>query len=410
MPEVIVPGCDCMTCNRARERSSSAYEVSVRVRDMPGAERCWRCWDVWVPGENHPELEQHGTWERVQGAPYAPTCRRCYEYCPQCERCARRAYQLYNTVTGLGLCNDCIRPYTYCCNHCGLYSRREMETVGYDRVCDSCLSDDYHGCDGCGQWVRDGYDCDSCYSDDDDDERSSDHIHYYSYKPNPRFHGTSESKLFMGMELELNRAGYRCAEIANGHLGDLGYLKDDSSLDSGFEIVTHPMTHEYARTEFPWEMLRELRNEGARPGDAGLHVHVSRDAFSSPSHVYRWMKLIYRNEDPVCGIARRQGSTWAKFNETARKGVKEHCKGGTRGDRYSAINCQNYTTFEMRIFASSLDRQEVMAALDLVAASVEYTRNLTIPVILSGGWDWEAFKIWVSERDEYAALAAEMEN
>jgi hypothetical protein len=89
--------------------------------------------------------------------------------------------------------------------------------------------------------------------------------------------------------------------------------------------------------------------------------------------------------------------------------AKDHAKGNRYADRYAAINVTNYATFEVRVFASTLNRTELMAALDLVAASVEYTRSLSVSAIARrDGWSWSAFTAWASQRPEYAALNTEM--
>jgi hypothetical protein len=63
----------------------------------------------------------------------------------------------------------------------------------------------------------------------------------------------------------------------------------------------------------------------------------------------------------------------------------------------------------MRVFASSLDIQQIQAAMGLVSASVEYTRKLSAQqIIRHNGWAWSAFAEWVSGREEYAPLYAEM--
>jgi len=111
----------------------------------------------------------------------------------------------------------------------------------------------------------------------------------------------------------------QCAEIAQTALGGLGYLKDDCSItdhyNSGFEIVTHPMTHKYARESFPWSMLDELAELGADAEHNGIHVHVSRAGFSDSDHIYRWLRLLMSNREPCLKIARRESTQWARFNE-----------------------------------------------------------------------------------------------
>jgi hypothetical protein len=238
-------------------------------------------------------------------------------------------------------------------------------------------------------------------------------INDYSFKPQPVFHGTGPA--FLGLELEVSapwRSSETCAETAVGHLGDLGYLKEDSSIGNGFEIVTHPMTYDWALERFPWAMLHELSTLGVEASDdCGMHVHVSREAFTGPAHVFRWMKLIYRNESKVEHVARRTSSQWASFGKGDRKHQKDIAKAGGalyHMPRYVAINVNNDATFEVRVFASSLKEQEVKAALGLVAASVEYTRGLTAhDVIKNDAWGWDAFTAWLPEK--YAPLRAETE-
>ncbi|WP_280337446.1 hypothetical protein [Nocardia wallacei] len=208
-----------------------------------------------------------------------------------------------------------------------------------------------------------------------------------------------------------------CVDVALDRLGALGYLKEDGSLDEGFELVTHPMSYRYAIEEFPWDLLAQLESRGAYAGSgAGIHVHVSRAGFASQAHVYRWMKFVYRNESQATRLARRRSTQWASFEPRARAGIGEFAKGhgewGLAGlGRYQAINTLPEHTFEMRIFASSLEPQRVQAALAFVAASVDYTRALTSgDVARRRGWEWSVFVAWLHTRPAYAPLLAEMED
>jgi hypothetical protein len=153
-------------------------------------------------------------------------------------------------------------------------------------------------------------------------------------------------------------------------------------------IVTHPMSYPWALRHFPWDMLAERAQAGATGEDAGLHVHVSREGFTGPAHVYRWMKLLHRNAAQVTTLARRDSWEWAAFTESDRRHVKDYAKGTRGAARYRAINTLPNHIFEVRVFASSLDRREVQAALGLAAASVEYTRDLSVADIAQAG-DWD---------------------
>lgn len=242
------------------------------------------------------------------------------------------------------------------------------------------------------------------YCDDDYDSAYKGRlVQNYSYKPPPVFHG--EGPVFLGSELEVHvppNLNNTCAELALDHFGQLAYLKEDGSIGSGFEIVTHPLSYQFAMKNYPWNLLPELSESGAQATNGcGLHVHVNRDGFSSPAHAYRWMKFWYRNSDPIQKIARRRNSTWARFDSDERKQTLKNVKGGRGRERYVAVNCTNRTTYEIRVFASSLNPQEVKAALGLVDATVAYTRGLTSKGIISNnGWDWASFDNWLRKTED----------
>ncbi|MFD4407720.1 hypothetical protein ACFWPH_33645 [Nocardia sp. NPDC058499] len=337
-------------------------------------------------------------------------CTECVRAWSECDDCHRYSRYITAVVDGPDVCADCLDTYPVC-DDCGHRCRGRYDVEGGNEVCDTCRFDDYHECNDCCTLIRwdEGY-CADC---------APDHPHHhaingYDYKPDPVFHGTGP--LFLGLELELKTPSYQLedsVEAALAELGDLGYLKEDSSIgSSGFELVTHPMDYAYARTQFPWSLLARLRLLGAYTDDAvGIHVHLSRAGFDSPAHIYRWMKFVYRNQEPVTALARRNSSQWAEFDPFTRGRIAGYAKGDRRGLRYEAINVQPEHTFELRIFASSLHRGQVLAALAFADASVEYTRGLSAAQIARRrGWDWAAFTAWLAPRPQYAALTAELED
>lgn len=332
-------------------------------------------------------------------------------------------------------------PYSCGCEMC--------RTSGAEMTCDYCGS---QGCDGecrscpaCGSfWCAGGcQECSECGRDNEDCACSDDYDDYsgshsgrnglmpYSYSPELVFHGadTEPNKTFYGMEFEVS-ASYGSVlrdsiETANNALGPLGYLKEDGSVD-GFEMCLQPMSYDWAMANMPWSMLPALDRDGCEidPSTNGIHVHVSRDGFSSPAHLYRWMKFWYRNERDISRIARRRGTSWARYEPSHRKAHLTHCKklgknydpydrrsryddnyDATLDSRYSAINTTNAATLEVRVFASTLDATEAQACLALVAASVEYTRQLrSHDVVKNDGWSWNAFRQYFTSAGKYAAL------
>lgn len=61
------------------------------------------------------------------------------------------------------------------------------------------------------------------------------------------------------------------------------YIKNDSSIEDGFELVTHPMTLDYHINVMPWQnIMKCLINMGYmshKTSTCGLHCHINRTAF-----------------------------------------------------------------------------------------------------------------------------------
>lgn len=360
------------------------------------------------------------------------------------------------------ICADCATIYDVC-ELCDIHTSDRTEIQRPFRlpiyVCSPCRSTEYYFCEGCdGYWTElspssDSYciecyecgcgecGCEDCYPDGEcscynyggdpdcgcsycEDQNFSQWIHDYNFKPRPVFfHGKNKTVTvpedltsYLGMELEISiDDADEGAELVTLASPDLIYCKHDGSVE-GFEMVTHPMTLDAARDLIPFDVLRTLRNNyKASAWYNGIHVHVSRSGFSNDTHIFRWLKLIYRNHQDVKRIARRDSHEWASFTSDERakhKFTAERHKGkrssriGT--ERYSAINTQNVDTFEVRVFRGSLRRDEILASLELVHASVEYTRQLTTQQILNdNGWNWSTFIVWaILQGDKYENLVA----
>ncbi|MGW5569628.1 hypothetical protein ACWEVD_00385 [Nocardia thailandica] len=349
------------------------------------------------------DLPARETAECADGAYRCAGCRVRWSRCDDCHRYTEH----YTAISGGGdVCEDCARTYNVCTD-CEVRVEDYNLVDGERIVCQSCADSDYQFCadDYCDTLIAhtDHY-CDSCAR-----RHPNASLWHSDYKPDPIFHGTGP--LHLGLELELHvpaDAFDDAVATATATLGDLGYLKDEASVSCGFELVTHPMSYDYAISEFPWSVLPRLRLLGAfTDSEVGIHIHLSRAGFDSPAHIYRWLRLIYRNDNHVTVLARRE-SQWAMF--TADHIDHRHAARGNQCvGRYQAVNTLPRQTFELRIFGASLYRQQVQAAFAFAHASVEYTRHLTIPDILTrGGWTWQAFTAWAADRAEYAPLTAEL--
>ena len=352
-------------------------------------------------------------------------CSDCYRICDRCEYASNTDDDWYD-VDGYTWCQSCTDYHAVWCSGCSEYSTESM-SYPEDRsgaYCENCISDAFY-CDGCDEYWFDG--CTNCDRDEDDDGRI---VHDYSYKPDTIFHSTEAGeRLFFGieMETEAKRGNWdtrrEAAEYAQRlEPMELAYLKNDGSLNCGFEIVTHPMTHDFLKNEADqlWSTLENLRTNmnmmAWGTGTCGLHIHISRTGFSSGSHIHRFLQLVYKNEGQFSTLAGRDSSRWAKFDDVAisvpngrgedgytiwKRGLSfiGKIEQGRSSDRYSAVNTTNRETLELRIFKGTINHNTVKAHVDLAHASVEYTRGLNVRQVRDGALDFEQFYDYVLENN-----------
>ena len=232
---------------------------------------------------------------------------------------------------------------------------------------------------------------------------------------------------YYGMEIELTS---ECTEgekeIIQEQNGHIVWAKQDCSVE-GFEMVSHPMTARWAAEKFPWDIVDQLGACGAEVMEEsnGLHIHVSRSGFSGWSHLYSWLKFLYSNSDEVKDIGGRQAGEWGAFRTDDKRmqfaWTKHNMKNRNRNRplwnrtdtaeveyprRYIAVNLQNRDTVEVRVFSSTTSGRTLRQRFELIAGSVEYTRNLSVKDIMDGGWEWNAFTSWlINNEATYPALA-----
>jgi hypothetical protein len=346
-----------------------------------------------------------------------PVCSDCVRICERCSNTGTSDDD-YCEIDGRDMwCDECVRNYASHCAYCEEYTSQGVSYIQDrgDYWCNFCTEDNATYCDDCDNYYQDG--CDNCYQEPET-------IHDYSYRPDLIFHTTNnEERLYFGMEIELEcRDGrYEPAEYAGNRLEqyDLAYLKSDGSLNDGFEIVTHPMTHDFFKneaTEF-WDTLATLRDRykvmtwGA--STTGIHIHISRTGFNGGAHMHRFLNLVYSNEGLFSQIAGRSSSRWAKFDDVMEavsyrdefgnrsyktyRGFSKKINDGRNTDRYSAVNTQNRDTLELRIFKSTTKPERIKAYMDLAHASVEYTRTQTLQQVKDGALSRDAFIAYVRE-------------
>ena len=157
----------------------------------------------------------------------------------------------------------------------------------------TCYDRHFTTCERCGAIIREN---EAYYEGEDDDipycydchqrRRRERPIHDYYFKPEPIFHG--DGLRYFGVELEIDGAGEcndtarQILRVADSEDEEYLYIKHDGSLDDGMELVTHPMTLAFHKSQMPWTAVLQKANElgyvSHQASTCGLHVHVNRDS------------------------------------------------------------------------------------------------------------------------------------
>ena len=338
-----------------------------------------------------------------------------------CSECgAVLTEQTASVIDGEIYCPDCLERLTTTCDCCGRRILRcDAESDDCIMLCRHCYEYSYTRCEGCGCIISndeanyvDGDDypyCDECYRKIEEEPIKS-----YGYKPEPIFYGSGN--LFYGVELEIDKGGERgdyAEEIlntANAHNLHL-YAKHDGSIDDGFELVSHPMTLEYHTNTMNWsnvmDMALSLDYRSHQTQTCGLHIHVNRKAFGNDydtqedsisrivhfveMHWNELLKFSRRTEANMNRWASRYGiSTTAK--DTYKNAKAKHC------GRYVAINLENYSTIEFRIFRGTLRYKTFLATLQLVDEICNLAIKLSDREL--EGMSWSDFVIQIDSKNK----------
>lgn len=278
-------------------------------------------------------------------------------------------------------CLDCFEDETVVCDECGerIYTG-DAVTDSDNTLCRNCFNENYYCCEDCGCIIHSD---DAYYMDSDEFEeypyccdcytrlKKNKGIHDYSYKPDPIFYG--KGKMTMGVELEVDCGGFdddnakEVLDIANTNGENRLYIKSDGSLDSGFELVSHPMTLGYHENEMPWDrIMKRLIHMGC---------HVSRTALGEgfeerEAAIGRILYFVEHHWDEILKFSRRteaQMDRWAARydNNSKPKKLYDDIKKGYCS-RYRAVNILNYNTIEFRMFRGTLKYNTFIATLQFV--------------------------------------------
>ena len=358
--------------------------------------------------------------EKVQGFEYQDgyLCECCYyDEFFICENCGSLTKHSECKVINphlesrMYVCPDCADRYQVC-SHCdSLITQSEVWASDHElTICNNCSSF-YTICNECDcivdeddAYYSNGLDyCHDCYTD-----RYSDCIEDYSYKPDPVFLGETDENLYLGVELEVDYGNnlQSTTKRIYDEFGDV-YMKHDGSLsNSGFEIVSHPATIEYHASELGWKELMDVCLEnGYRSHDTttcGLHIHLSRAFLGETEqeqelNIAKLIILFDRFWDShLVPFSRRDYSAlhdWADkpsvecSDSDTETEVVDKIKQYKHSGRYKAINLQNYSTIEFRLFRGTLKFSTFLASLQFVVTITRFVKSIKLNQIFTVTWE-----------------------
>lgn len=367
--------------------SDGEYFCDCDCARNAGYDVCEECGDV-VPSDcivvvdEGTRYEGYVCEECVSGSNFF-RCDNCHEYFD------RRHFSPVITHYGEEICEECYEESYGTCEEClGVFSTYDLEWTDDDRLlCDSCR---------------------------ESEERRRGCINRYSYKPSAIYFGLNGRRpvfgdpLTFGFELEVDKGDDQayCAGEIEDAMGDQVYMKEDSSVT--FEIVSHPMTLDYLRSEFDMKTLCSIPPKyGFKSHDAGtcgLHVHVGRkqlglDTDDQDRVIERICVLMLRHWDNLVRFTRREQSQlrrWASkpdlfsgerkhicINELHERFESYECD----NDRYVALNLCNSDTIEFRVYRGSLKPDTVLASLEFTSNICRYAMEHNLRDVLRSSWE-----------------------
>lgn len=291
----------------------------------------------------------------------------------------------------------------YChCESCGQYYHNDdINYINDSSICCDCTSENYNYCDNCDEYHHIDNDCPN--------EDTSDLIHRYSFKPAPKFHGQS-NKLspFIGFELEVESKNGSKSEqaesIFDNFSSDEIYLKEDGSLNNGFEIVSHPMTlnvHQSKSYKSTFDSLAKLGAKSHDTSTCGLHFHLDKTKMTD-THKSRFGIFFALEKNKLEVLARRTSEQYAKFKAKNIKDKKEYSRSRSR---YEAVNWENEHTVEVRIFKGTLKYETFIASMELCHAIYVFTSIKQTFCTLNDNQLWARFISFVNKnKDTYSNL------
>jgi hypothetical protein len=301
--------------------------------------------------------------------------------CTSCERCG----DMISTGNGYCCSSYCSSRCAERDNHihfeCGCTSNGDLANCESCNRCSDCVSLN------CGDCNR----CENCCDCTQEDRGPIESYSSKNYPPANPINPPYTPFLYLGVELEVECSQDdvlgEVAENIHGNHGDKLLLKEDGSLNHGFELVTGKLSLEKHQEFWP-AIAKGAVDAGARSWkhkSTGLHVHLSRNWFSQLT--IGKLTVFINSPATRLNIVKLAGRECPSY--AALKAKKLTC---THSDcRYEAVNLSNPKTIELRIFKGTLNADHILADIEFCHAAAYWVAQVSMQEVES----WESFYRYV---------------
>ena len=343
----------------ARSKLDIDYEKAL---DLMFGRNTWTCDSCGR--ESHVSAEP----EEVEGSLY---CAECADHIITCSYCGATAAQTNLDYYHADVCPDCVDRMVHCSDCGDLTDIDDVYTVQYgDEVCEDCYNDNYQECNGCGDIFRSSYGRTRC-SECGDIIQGYHHTNArYFYTLDGRTDQPQATVRYYGTELEIEASGdrYDVAEsVDKSYDSRVIDMKEDGSLDDGFEIVHQPASLQYYQKNYG-KILQVLRYHGCLSHDTstcGYHIHISRHNLT-PHQEIKMAYFIMEYPNFMKKFSRR---SYGGYCERTRKSLDYSARESRGRDAFSFCNRD---TIEFRMPKGTLNEETYLATLEFLDALAKF--------------------------------------
>jgi len=211
-----------------------------------------------------------------------------------------------------------------------------------------------------------------------------------------------KSDPYLGIEMEFQVDKRKQGRLYVGdNLAGHAMMKEDGSIRDGFEIVSRPasyLSHLHNYDSFLTNLPEYIHPHKS----CGMHVHISRTAFSTMG-AGKFVEFMNRTDNKLfIKLIAGRGTTNYQNGDpdyTIKKPFRM-AKRGEYSNRYNFVNLNNAKTIELRIFATPANKKEFHIRMQFVKAMVDYCKPAIHAVPYKQQTHFESFVSWLNNTKE----------